>query len=430
MKIKSVQDKSIGAEIGLRPGDDLIEINGHPIRDLIDYRFYENDEFLEMSVRRNGETLSYEIEKDPYDSLGLEFPELKFKACGNHCVFCFTDQNPKGLRKSLYFKDEDYRLSFLYGNYTTLTNVKQADLDRMVEQHLSPLYVSVHATDWETRRRLLGIKRPDHLLEKLEFLVAHGIEIHTQIVLCPGINDGAVLQKTLSDLRALFPGVRSTAVVPLGLTKHRTTLPPLEPVTDAYARRFLTEILKWQKKFLKEIGTRFVFASDEFFLRAGEPIPDETYYEEYPQLEDGVGMVRLMLENFDAVSGELPRKMRQPARITLVTGKLAGPILQESILPRLQEIDQLDAQILPVQNEFYGDSITVNGLLTGQDIHRALSRGERWGTVLLSEKLLNYDGLFLDDWTPQTVEERTGQQLVFVDDYFRNLPEILEKITS
>ena len=430
MKIKSIQDKSIGAEIGLRPGDDLIEINGHPIRDLIDYRFYENDEFLEMSVRRNGETLSYEIEKDPYDSLGLEFPELKFKACGNHCVFCFTDQNPKGLRKSLYFKDEDYRLSFLYGNYTTLTNVKQADLDRMVEQHLSPLYVSVHATDWETRRRLLGIKRPDHLLEKLEFLVAHGIEIHTQIVLCPGINDGAVLQKTLSDLRALFPGVRSTAVVPLGLTKHRTTLPPLEPVTDAYARRFLTEILKWQEKFLKEIGTRFVFASDEFFLRAGEPIPDETYYEEYPQLEDGVGMVRLMLENFSAVSGELPRKMRQPARITLVTGKLAGPILQESILPRLQEIDQLDAQILPVQNEFYGDSITVNGLLTGQDINRALSRGERWGTVLLSEKLLNYDGLFLDDWTPQTVEERTGQQLVFVDDYFRNLPEILEKITS
>ncbi len=414
----------------MRPGDDLLEINGHPVRDLIDYRFYENDEFLQVLVRRDEHTLSFEIEKDPYDSLGLEFPELKFKACGNHCVFCFTDQNPKGLRKSLYFKDEDYRLSFLYGNYTTLTNVKQADLDRMVEQHLSPLYVSVHATHWETRRRLLGIKKPDHLLEKLEFLVAHGIEIHTQIVLCPGINDGAVLLKTLSDLRALYPGVRSTAVVPLGLTKHRQNLPPLTSVTDVYARKFLPEILELQRKYLQEIGTRFVFASDEFFLRAGEAIPGESYYEDYPQLEDGVGMVRLMLENLATVAKELPQQMPRPARVTLVTGKLAGPILEEFVLPRLREVSGLDARILPVQNDFYGDSITVNGLLTGQDIYKVVSGEDQPGTILLSEKLLNYDGLFLDDWTPRMIEQKTGRRLVFVDDYFRNLPEILEEITQ
>ena len=430
MKIKSVISNSIAGEIDLRPGDNLIEINGHLLRDVIDYRFYENDDFLELLVQRNDSTFSIAIEKDPYEPLGLEFPELKFKACGNHCVFCFTDQNPKGLRKSLYFKDEDYRLSFLYGNYTTLTNVKQPDLDRIVEQHLSPLYVSVHATDWDTRRRLLGIKRPDHLLEKLHFLVEHGIEIHTQIVLCPGINDGHILPKTLDDLRTLFPGVRSTAVVPLGLTKHREGLTPLTPVSAAYARKFVPEMEELQKKFLRQIGTRFVFISDEFYLRGGISIPDAEAYEDYPQLEDGVGMVRLMLENFDAVAGDLPPKMERPGRLTFVTGKLAGPILQESVLPRLQEIDQLEAQILPVQNDFYGDSITVSGLLTGQDISKALSPKGQSGTVLLSEKLLNYDGLFLDDWTPQMIEKKTGQRLVFVDDYFRDLPEILGKIAQ
>ncbi len=425
MKIKSVLPGGIASQIGLKPGDDLLSINGHTIRDLIDYRFYENDEFLEIAVRRNGDVWVHEIEKDPYDSLGLEFPELKFKACGNHCLFCFADQNPKGLRKSLYFKDEDYRLSFLYGNYTTLTTVRQADLERMVEQRLSPLYVSVHATDWPVRQRLLGIKKPDHLLEKLTFLVYHGIEIHTQIVLCPGINDGPILLKTLDDLKALYPGVRSTAVVPVGLTKHRQGLPQLMPVTDAYARSFVQEILRLQEKFAAEMGTRFVFASDEFFLRAGVPIPEEEYYEEYPQLEDGVGMVRLMLDNFESVVSDLPPKIKEETQVTLLTGKLAESVLRQSVLPRLEKISGLSVALLAVRNSFYGDSITVNGLLTGQDIYDALVRQPGGGPVWLSEKLLNYDGLFLDDWSPRKIEERLGRPLVFVDDYFRNLPEVL-----
>ncbi len=430
MKIKSVVPGSIGAELGLKSGDELLEINGHPIRDIIDYRFYENDEILDISVRRNGRVTRFQIEKEPYDSLGLEFPELRFKACGNHCVFCFTDQNPKGLRKSLYFKDEDYRLSFLYGNYTTLTNVKQADLDRIVTQHLSPLYVSVHATDWPTRQFLLGIKRPDHLLEKLRFLVDHGIQIHTQIVLCPGINDGAVFKKTLDDLHRLYPGVRSTAVVPLGLTRHRQGLTPLTPVSAVYARRFLGEVGELQAKFLAEMGTRFVFPSDEFYLKAGISIPEADAYEDYPQLEDGVGMVRLMVENFAETSQELPEQVMRPTRLTLVTGKLAEPVVRRSVLPRLQKIENLHVRLLAVQNVFYGDSITVNGLLTGQDIARSLAADGSGENAILSEKLLNYDGLFLDDWTPEMIEERSEHSLFFVDDYFRNLPEILEKMTS
>ncbi len=428
MKIKAVTPNSIAGEIDLRPGDNLLEINGHFLRDVIDYRFYENDDFLELLIQRDGSTFTVEIEKDPYDPLGLEFPDLKFKACGNHCVFCFTDQNPKGMRKSLYFKDEDYRLSFLYGNYTTLTNVKQADLDRIVEQRLSPIYVSVHATDWETRRRLLGIKRPDHLLEKLQFLVEHGIKIHTQIVLCPGINDGDILLKTLDDLRALYPGVRSTAVVPLGLTRHRQGLTALTPVSDAYARKFVAEISRLQEKLLAEIGTRFVFASDEFFLRGGIPIPGEAYYEEYPQLEDGVGMVRLMLENFETVASELPREMSANAHVTFVTGKLAEPVLRESVLPRLEAISGLEVELLPVQNDFYGDSITVSGLLTGQDIYHSLKEQNKSSAVFLSEKLINYDGVFLDDWKPEMIEKRLNRKIYLIDDYFRNLPDMLKEL--
>ncbi len=428
MKIKAVTPNSIAREIDLRPGDNLLEINGHSLRDVIDYRFYESDEILELLVQRNGSTFSVEIEKDPYQPLGLEFPDLKFKACGNHCVFCFTDQNPKGLRKSLYFKDEDYRLSFLYGNYTTLTNVKQADLDRIVEQHLSPLYVSVHATDWDTRRFLLGIKRPDRLLEKLGFLVEHGIEVHTQIVICPGINDGKILQKTLGDLKALYPGVRSTAVVPLGLTKYRQGLTALQPVTDAYARTIVQEIVAYQERFLKEIGTRFVFPSDEFLLRGGFEIPEESYYENYPQLEDGVGMVRLMLENVRKVVPRLPKRLKTPQQVTLVTGQLAFPILQDAVVPHLKTIPNLAIHLLPIQNTFYGDSITVTGLLSGQDIFRALKIQKENSSVFLSEKLVNYDGLFLDDWKPETIEKRLNRKIYLIDDYFRNLPEMLKEL--
>jgi len=427
MKIKAIEPNSIAEQIKLRPGDDLIEINGHPLRDIIDYRFYENDDFLKLLIRRNESTFTVEIEKDPYDPLGLEFPELHFKACGNHCVFCFTDQNPKGLRKSLYFKDEDYRLSFLYGNYTTLTNVKQADLDRIVEQHLSPMYVSVHATEWSTRQFLLGIKRPDFLLEKLRFLTEHGIEIHTQIVLCPGINDGDILLKTIDDLRALFPGVRSTAVVPLGLTKHRRGLTPLTPVSDRYAKKLVEELFVLQEKFLAEMGTRFVFASDEFLLRGGFEIPEESYYEDYPQLEDGVGMVRLMLENVREIVPRLPKRLKTARQLTVVTGELAFPILQDSIVPHLKTIPNLTVHLLPVQNTFYGSSITVTGLLTGQDIYRSLQEQNENGSVFLSEKLLNYDGVFLDDWKPEMIERRLNRKIYLIDDYFRNLPDMLKE---
>ncbi|NOY77392.1 MAG: DUF512 domain-containing protein, partial [Calditrichaeota bacterium] len=260
------------------------------------------------------------------------------------------------------------------------------------------------------------------------FLTEHGIEVHTQIVLCPGINDGKILQKTLDDLRALFPGVRSTAVVPLGLTKHREGLTPLQPVTDAYAQKFVPEIQAYQERFLKEIGTRFVFASDEFLLRGGFEIPEESYYEDYPQLEDGVGMVRLMLENVKEVVPRLPKQLKAPRHLTWVTGQLAGPILQDAVIPHLKKIPNLTVHLLPVRNTFYGDSITVTGLLSGQDVYRALEEQKESGPVFLTEKLVNYDGLFLDDWKPETFERRLNRKIHFVDDYFRNLPDRLKEL--
>ncbi|GBE27904.1 hypothetical protein BMS3Bbin03_01835 [bacterium BMS3Bbin03] len=430
MKIKSVARGSIGDEIGLRPGDNLLEINGHPIRDVIDYRFYENDEFLQLLVQRDGEIITYAVEKDPYDSTGLEFSELKFKACGNKCVFCFTDQNPKGMRKSLYFKDEDYRLSFLYGNYTTLTNVKQSDLDRIVEQRLSPFYVSVHATDWEIRKFLLGIKRNDFLLDKLQFLTEHGIEIHAQIVLCPGINDGEIFGRTIADLKRFYPGIRSTAVVPLGLTAHRQGLTPLTPVTGAYARPLVFNIYELQQQFLEELGTRFLFVSDEFLVRAGVPIPEAGAYEDYPQLEDGVGVLRSMIENVRALARKLPKSLRKARQVTIVSGELAHPFVEEEVVKRLNRIQHLTAELLPVKNKFYGETVTVMGLLTGRDIFTALQKQGGGGEILLSEKLLNHDGVFLDDWKPKMIEKRLNRKIYFVDDYFRNLPEILRKLDS
>ena len=427
MKIKSIKIGSIADELELKSEDDLVSINGNKIGDEIDFRFYASEEDVELLINRNGEQLIFEIEKEYDDLLGIQLEEFRTKACGNHCVFCFTDQNPKGMRKSLYFKDEDYRLSFLYGHYTTLTNASQKDLDRIVKQYLSPLYISVHSTDWEVRKFLFGIKRQDYLLDKIKFLVDHEIQLHTQIVLCPGINDQAQLKKTVFDLANFYPGVKSIAVVPLGLTKHREKLEKVQKVTPQDAKNTLDQIQIYQKQFEQEMNSKFIFPSDEFFLCARQDIPETNYYEDFPQIEDGVGMIRYLLETFEEIKDELPKTVSQK-QITFLSGVSAFPTLQKKIIPALIKINGLDTRIVPVTNDFLGASITVSGLLAGQDFAKTIIENHVTGSVLIPSKCLNKDDLFLDDWTVEKLEHVTKCSVVLMDDFLVGLPEFLRSL--
>ncbi len=426
MKIIAFEKNSTAADADFHIGDDLIKINGNSIRDEIDFQFHASDEHLEIEVIRNGEPLVFEIEKDYDDSLGIIFEEIKFRCCGNDCIFCFIDQNPKGLRESLYFKDEDFRLSFIYGNYVTLTNVSRADLKRIVAQRLSPLYVSVHSTDLEIRKLLLGIKKDDHLLEKIRFLSDHRIELHAQVVLCPSINDGASLVKTIDDLAEFYPQLKSIAVVPVGLTKHRENLYPLQPVTSAYSKSLIFEMEKIAQPFKKKWDDYFVYLADEFYLLAGEELPTAERYEEFPQVENGVGMVREFIDRFEEQSSHFPHRINTRFELTLVSGVLAAPIINHWVVPRLNRIENLTARVQTIRNEFYGNSVTVTGLLTGQDIYNQLRNQKTGDIILLPANCINFDGIFLDDWTPAMLQTKLQRPVEIIDNDFIALIQKLD----
>ncbi|GAB4375620.1 MAG: DUF512 domain-containing protein [Calditrichia bacterium] len=420
IEILEIEPGSIAQELKIQPGARLIHINGKEINDNLDYRFHCSGEELEVCIEQNGEKIIYEIEKDIHEDLGLILEDLKMRKCGNKCIFCFVHQSPKGLRKALYFKDEDYRFSFLYGHYVTLTNVTQADLDRIVEQRLSPLYVSVHVTDPDRRKYMLGIKHDDFLLEKLRYLTQRGIELHCQIVLCPGLNDGEYLERTLADLLHFYPGVRSVAIVPVGLTRHRKNLPALQPVTPEYSLRFMEEMDRKRAQIKSLRGSSFVYLSDEFFIRTQTPIPDDSYYEGFYQLENGVGLTRDFINHFRR---ELPKLKvsRTPLHLSLVTGILGARVLEQYILPALRRISSLKITLHEVVNHFYGESIVVSGLLVGQDIYHQISGAELGDYVILPPRVLNHDGLFLDDWTLDDLENKLGKAVMVFPESFRKL---------
>ena len=408
VKIQAVTPDGIAAQLGIQPGDELISINEKPVNDRLDYRYYIADENVELLIKREDKRFLFEIEKDTDDNLGLEPEDMKLMSCGNNCVFCFVYQNPRGMRRSLYFKDEDYRYSFLYGHYVTMTTLKQADLDRIVEQRLSPLYVSVHSTETETRKLLLGIKRDDHLLEKIRFLTAHGIELHAQIVLVPGINDGAVFDKTISDLKGFFPGVRSVAVVPLGLTRHRERLMKLRIHTQRELKEMIRHTDELRVGLQRDLGDAFVYLADEFFIKAAEPIPPASYYDEFYQIENGVGEFRAMIDEFEEAFNQFPRQLSKTKRITWVTGTLAAEQLKKHIIEPLAKIKNLQIRLRPVENIFYGSTIQISGLLVGQDIYNQLKEEDLGDAVLLPPRVLNEDELFLDDWTVPRLEDKLG----------------------
>ena len=403
MKIVAVEPGSTAEEMGLQAGDDLLSINGHRISDYLDFEFWRDEQPLELLIHRQSEEFIVEIDAGLEGPLGAEFEDFSPRFCGNSCIFCFIDQNPKNLRRTLYFKDEDYRLSFVFGNYVTLTNVSRRDLDRIVKMRLSPLYVSVHATDPEIRKKMLGSKRDDHLLQKIDLLTRHGIVLHAQIVLCPGINDGQVLQRTVDELKVFHPQLKTLAIVPVGLTRHRAGLPSLHPVTPAVA----SKVIQWYQSRLdgwrQQLQSGFVYLADEFYLLAGEPLPASEHYDTYDQIENGVGMCRDFLDGF-AQEAELFPSRVAPQRILLVSGNLAAPLLREFVVPRLQKIVGLEVELYNITNRFYGESITVSGLLTGQDIASELKNAAKDDLILLPPNCLNHEGVFLDDSTPTELQ--------------------------
>jgi putative radical SAM enzyme (TIGR03279 family) len=412
--VERVAPGSIGEELEIEAGDRLLAIDGHELRDIIDYHYYSADDVLTLDILKgNGEEWEIEVEKGPEESLGLFFPAPVPDQCGNRCVFCFVHQLPKGLRTPLYVKDEDYRLSFLFGNYVTLANIGPADLARIKEQRLSPLYVSVHATDPVLRARLLGVKQAPPILEIMQDLAAARITMHTQIVLCPGLNDGGALEQTVTDLAALHPLVASLAVVPVGLTSHRQRLPDLTPVESEYARRLLKEWHPRQEALTKRLGKPFLFFADEFYLKADLPFPALTDYGDLPQVENGVGMIPIFLEEAATVLEEA--EPLAPLRATIVTGESPYRYLTE-FLAGLARKTGGELTAIAIKNLLFGDRVTVTGLVTGRDIIAGLTGKDLGDVVFIPDVMLKEgEGIFLDDLSLEELAQALQVPVIMVE---------------
>ncbi len=404
----SVVPGSPAGRAGVQPGDLLLQVDEHSVEDALDLPFYLRPETSRLNLRRNGALLSLRYDAAEGEDPGWQIEELKVRSCHCNCMFCFVQQLPAGLRSSLYVKDEDYRFSFLFGNYLTLLGMSSRDLERILHFKLSPLYVSIHATDPELRARLLGVKKAP-ILPVLGKLLAGGIEVHGQIVLVPGGNDGAVLEKTLKDLAPLFPGLASLSVVPVGLTQHRQDLESIRPLTLAEARQALSLVQSYQLQMLASCGSRWVFPADELLLLAGEPFPPANEYEDYPQLENGVGLVRWTMTQAKAALKHLPKSLPTPRRILWVTGISARETMCSIAASFNKRVQGLRIEVLPVANKLLGSSVTVAGLLGGKDICSALrkyfqhSPREKCEEIFLPPDCLNSAGLLLDDWTPADI---------------------------
>jgi len=412
LEIVAVDPGSIAEELELEAGDSLLSVNGHVIRDLLDFSLHAAAEELLLEVqKRDGELWDLELEKDVDADLGLHFEHPEPTQCGNNCIFCFVHQLPKGMRRTLYVKDEDYRFSYLYGSYVTLTNVSEEDIERIIVQRLSPLYVSVHATDDQLRSRLLGRQGPS-ILELLRRLSGAGIEIHTQVVLCPGINDGRELERTIEDLVELYPWVLSLAVVPVGLTGYRQRLPELRPLTEVEARTVIELVHRYQERFRRSCGSRFVYAADEIYLKARIDLPPLAAYEDLAQIENGVGLVALFRSQAKEVLGEAA-PLQVPA-VAIITGESAGDELAR-FTEELSAKTGTTILLYVVRNAFFGGHVSVTGLLTGHDIIREL-KGKPLGNALLVPDVVLREGedLLLDDLSLSDLERELGVDVIKV----------------
>ncbi len=415
-RIVSVDEGSPAFWAGIRKGDELLRIGGETVVDLLDYEALSAEARVRLLVRRGGEEREYDLEKGEYEPLGLNFAQplmSGMRLCCNRCLFCFVDQLPKNARPSLRLKDDDWRMSLMMGNYVTLTNVSDRELERIVRRHASPLYISVHAMEPGLRSRILGTPRGARLPGQLKTLAEGGIEFHAQAVLCPGLNDGPALEDTIQKLAAMHPAARSLALVPVGLTGCREGLAPLHKYTREEARNVLDIADRWRERLLREVGTRFVFPSDEFYLAAGLPLPEDGEYEGYEQIDDGVGMLRLLKTEFDEAYADLPAEKKRPGggkKLLAACGVSAAPFLREMFASR--PLTGVSVDVRALENGFFGSPVTVSGLLTGGDLVRGL-RGEEGAAVLITECMLR-DGeqVFLDDMTLEEVSRALGKPVI------------------
>lgn len=430
-KIKSVDPRSPGEYAGLQSGDVLLKVNGKPVLDVLDYKFYSYDARLLLEVQGEDGTLRrIRVKKQEGQDLGLEFETYLMDhahRCANNCIFCFVDQMPKGLRNTLYFKDDDARLSFLMGNYITLTNLSSREIQRIIDLRISPINVSVHTTNPALRAEMMGNPRAGESIEAMRRFAEAGIRMNCQIVACPGINDGAELERTMKDLAEMRNGVTSVAIVPVGLTKYREGLYPLRSYTSAEAGAVIDQVEQFADRCRARFDTAMFWCSDEFYLLANRPVPQDAYYEDYCQLENGVGMLRLLQMEFQGALGTMDDVTSPVVPFSIATGYSAAPLLKQLAEEAAEACGGVEHYVYPIQNDFFGHHITVAGLITGRDLIAQLKGKPLGARLLLPDSMLRYhQNVFLDDATVEEVEAALGVPLIFIEpDGFQLLDGIL-----
>ncbi len=422
-KIIKVQPGSIAEEMELEPGDTLLSINNQNIEDVFDYRYFLAEEYIEIQVRkRDGEVWLLEIDKEYNEDLGLVFENSlmdELIRCRNKCKFCFIDQLPPNMRDTVYFKDDDWRMSYLNGNYITLTNMSEKDMDRLIKHKLSPINISIHATLPEVRISLLNNKFAGNIITQIKMLIDAGIKINGQIVLCKGINDGDVLETTIKDLSVFIPDILSLTVVPVGISKYRDQLDKLVPFDKSSAKEVIDTVNKWQHYYLEKMNTRFIFAADEFYTTADVDLPVYKEYEDFPVLDNGVGMLTKFKYELKKSLEKIDLVIDDKLEVSIATGKITENFIKECIIEVNKKFPGLTAYIYPVENDFFGEHITVTGLLTGADIVRTLKTKEKLGeAILLAENMLKCgEQVLLDDYTIDTIAKELNKQVVIMPNH-------------
>ena len=422
MLITNVQNNHLGEALGLKPGDRLLRINGRKVIDELDYQFRITEENLSIEFEINGERQLFEFDKDLDEDLGVQFEEMKIRKCANDCVFCFVDQNPEGMRDGMYFRDGDYRLSFIYGHYITLTNIWQNELNRIVEQKMTPLYISVHTTDPELRKELLLYKKTDNFLDKIKFLIENGIELHCQVVLLPEQNDGSALKRTIKDLYQYYPKLKSLSIVPVGLTEHRKGLMELKSISPEYAKQFIPQFESLKNRFPGN-DSSFFYLSDEWYILAGYDMPKSIEYGEFELIENGVGQVRQFLDHFENEKTEIIKILEQnKLNFTIGCGTLIYPIFQKYLIPFFNTYPNLNINIYPIINNFFGKTVTVSGLLSVKDIIQQLNGRELGNSVWFSNRILNDEQtLTVDDYTLEDLSKKVNCPIKITQDSLLNV---------
>ncbi|MFZ5986302.1 MAG: DUF512 domain-containing protein [Bacillota bacterium] len=428
--VKNVLPGSIAEEAGIEEGDNILSINGEKIKDIFDYRFLMTEESLLLEIqKKDGEVWEIEIEKDEYEDLGIEFESLMIdeaKSCRNKCIFCFIDQLPKGMRETLYFKDDDSRLSFFMGNYVTLSNMSYNDLNRIIKYRMSPINVSVHTTNPDLRVFMLKNKTAGNLIKKIKKLINGGITVNCQIVLCREINDKAELDRSINELSSLYPGINSISVVPVGLTRYRENLSELKPYDVKSSIEVINQVERWQGELLKKFGSRVVYLADEFYIMAGLDIPGYDAYEDFPQIENGVGLIALFKQEFDDYLEEVRLSLKKKKKVSIATGVSSYNYIKEMADILERKYENLNVNIYKIKNEFFGENVTVTGLLTGRDIVDQLC-GKDIGEVLLISRSMLKSGeeLLLDDFSLDMIEEKLKVKVSVVENCGK---DFIEKI--